>query len=356
MTDGKESAVNADLLTPPKADLLSLPKAELHVHIEGTLEPELALELADRNHIDLGFASVEALRAAYQFKDLPDFLALYYRCMQVLRTEADFHDLAAAYLRRASAQGLAHAEIFFDAQAHLKRGVTLAAVRSGLEAALAEAEVELGVTGGLILSFLRDEPVAEAADAWRQARSQLQGIIAVGLDSAEVGFPPTPFADLFAQARAAGLRTVAHAGEEGPPTYIADVVDILKVDRIDHGIRVLEDPDLTRRVAARRIPLTVCPLSNVALRCVPDLTVHPLLRMMAAGLLVTVNSDDPAFFGGYVGDNFLALRAAGMTDEVAVQLARNSVEASFASGARKAELRSGIDRWVQLQQQTTPPS
>ena len=334
------------------ADLMTLPKAELHLHIEGTLEPALALELADRNGVDLGFSSVDELRAAYRFKDLPDFLSLYYRCMQVLRTEADFHDLTAADLSRAAAQGVAHAEIFFDAQAHLKRGVPLAAIRSGMAAALTEAGTRHGITGGLILSFLRDEPVAEAAEAWRQARSQLNGVIAVGLDSAELGFPPAPFSDLFAQARAVGLRTVAHAGEEGPPEYIVDALDLLKVDRIDHGIRSLEDPELTGRVAAEQVPLTVCPLSNVALRCVPDLDAHPLLRMLEAGLLVTVNSDDPAFFGGYVADNFQALSAAGMSTAEAVQLARNSVVASFAPTARKRELQSDIDRWVQLHQPT----
>ncbi|MFL1437218.1 adenosine deaminase [Nocardiopsis protaetiae] len=322
---------------------MPLPKAELHLHIEGTLEPELAFTLAHRNNITLPHTTVDELRAAYEFTDLQSFLDLYYALMDVLRTEADFTDLTRAYLTRAAAQGVRHAEIFFDPQAHTARGITLDTVVNGITAALDTAETDHGISTHLILCFLRDRPATEAMDTLHAARPHLDRIIGVGLDSAEVGHPPTKFTQVFAAAQDLGLHLVAHAGEEGPPDYIRQALD-LGVERIDHGIRCLEDPDLVTRLAANRTPLTVCPLSNVRLRAVDTMADHPLPALMDAGLLVTVNSDDPAYFGGYVDDNYQALADhLHLTQEQLRTLARNSFESSFLPHARKKELIALVD-------------
>lgn len=327
-------------------DLDALPKAELHLHVEGTLEPELALRLAERHAVDLGVGSVEELRARYDFRDLPSFLDLYYATMAVLRTEDDFYELATSYLTRAHRRGVRHLEMFFDPQAHEVRGVGLDTVLDGLRAALADAGTRHGTTGGLILCFLRDRPVAEAAKTLAAAEHRVGDLVGVGLDSAEVGHPPGPFADVFARARELGLRAVAHAGEEGGPEYVWSALDDLGAERIDHGIRATEDGRLAARLVRDGVPLTVCPLSNVRLRCVSSLPEHPVLRMLDAGMHVTVNSDDPAYFGGDVGDNFAGLRdALGMSDEQAAQLARNAVRASFAAPERQERLLAEIDAW-----------
>ncbi|GLV75119.1 adenosine deaminase [Streptomyces hygroscopicus] len=307
-----------------------LPTAELHLHIEGTLEPDLAFALAERNGVELPYASEEELRAAYSFSDLQDFLNLYYALMAVLRTEDDFADLTNAYLTRARAQGVRHAEIFFDPQAHTARGVDIGTVVRGIGRALDAAPRTYGITTRLIMCFLRDESAASALETFEAARPHLDRIAAVGLDSAEVGHPPSKFREVYARAREAGLKCVAHAGEEGPPAYVWEALDVLGVDRIDHGVRCLEDEALVARLVADRIPLTVCPLSNVRLRVVDRLEDHPLPAMLDAGLLVTVNSDDPAYFGGYVGDNYTAVRdALGLDAATLRTLARNSFEAAF---------------------------
>ncbi|MEW2631523.1 adenosine deaminase [Streptomyces sp. NPDC048389] len=309
---------------------MPLPKAELHLHIEGTLEPELAFALAGRNGVELPFTDAEALRRAYLFKDLQSFLDLYYGLMTVLRTEQDFADLADAYLGRAAAQGVRHAEIFFDPQAHTARGVAIGTVVEGLARALDGAEERYGVSTRLIMCFLRDEPAESALATLEAAKPYLHRITGVGLDSAETGNPPSKFHAVYEAAAALGLRKVAHAGEEGPPDYILQALDVLGVERVDHGLRCMEDPELVARLARERVPLTLCPLSNVRLRAVDVLEDHPLARMMAAGLMCTVNSDDPAYFGGYVGDTFHAVHEAlGLGDEQLRELARNSFLASF---------------------------
>ena len=321
-----------------------LPKAELHLHIEGTLEPELAFALAERNGIDLPYATPEELRSAYAFSDLQSFLDLYYQLTDVLRTEQDFTDLAEAYLVRAAAQGVRHAEIFFDPQAHTGRGVDLGTVVLGLSRALETSRERHSMSTSLILSFLRDLPAEDALKTLVDAAPYLHLISAVGLDSAEVGHPPAKFTEVYAAAKAAGLRLVAHAGEEGPPAYIGEALDLLGVERIDHGIRCMEDPELVARLVAEQVPLTVCPFSNVRLRCVDRLEDHPLPAMLEAGLLVTVNSDDPSYFGGYVEDNMRGLRdALGLTDDQLALLARNSFQASFVDDARRAELLAELD-------------
>ncbi|MGW3952754.1 adenosine deaminase [Streptomyces sp. NPDC004752] len=309
---------------------MPLPKAELHLHIEGTLEPELAFRLAERNGVKLPYANTGELREAYRFEDLQSFLDLYYALMAVLRTERDFEDLADAYLARAAAQGVRHAEIFFDPQAHLARGVAMDTVVEGLWRALGSSVENHGVSTRLIMCFLRDESAESALRTLEAARPHLDRITGVGLDSAEVGHPPVKFREVYEAAAALGLRRVAHAGEEGPPEYIAEALDVLGVERIDHGLRCMEDPALVERLVRERIPLTLCPLSNVRLRTVDVLTEHPLPAMLDAGLMCTVNSDDPAYFGGYVGDTFDAVRAAlGLTEDRLRELARNSFLASF---------------------------
>lgn len=314
----------------PYDALMPIPKAELHLHIEGTLEPELAFALAARNGVALPYADTDDLRKAYQFSDLQSFLNLYYELMAVLRTEDDFADLADAYLARAAAQGVRHAEIFFDPQAHISRGVGIGTVVEGLGRALDRSEAVHGVSTQLIMCFLRDESAESAMETLQAAKPYLGRIVGVGLDSAEVGHPPVKFRAVYEAAAALGLRRVAHAGEEGPPSYITEALDVLGVERIDHGLRCMEDPELVARLVRERVPLTLCPLSNVRLRAVDVLEDHPLPAMLDAGLLCTVNSDDPAYFGGYVGDNFLAVREAlGLSPDRLRDLARNSFVASF---------------------------
>ena len=282
-------------------DVRRLPKAELHLHIEGTLEPELMFALADRNGIELPFADVDAVRRAYVFSDLQSFLDIYYAGCRVLLTEQDFFDLTWAYLQRAHADGVRHAEIFFDPQTHTERGVAFTTVLDGITGALQSAESELGMTSGLILCFLRHLDAASAMATLEQGLAHRDALLGVGLDSSEVGNPPEKFVEVFAKAREAGLHVVAHAGEEGPPDYIRQALDLLGAERIDHGVRCIEDQALMDRLARESIPLTVCPLSNVCLRVVDRLGDHPLPAMLGRGLRATVNSDDPAYFGGYVG-------------------------------------------------------
>jgi len=307
-----------------------LPKAELHMHIEGSLEPELMFDLARRNRIALPFASVEAVRAAYAFSNLQDFLDIYYQGAQVLLTEDDFRDLAMAYFRRLADDGGVHAEIFFDPQTHTDRGLPFSVAVDGLLAGMAWAEQELGVTSKLILCFLRHLPEDAALATLQMAEPWLDRIAGVGLDSSEKGFPPSGFVKVFTAARERGLKLVAHAGEEGPPDYVWEALDLLKVDRIDHGNRALEDGKLIGRLAAEGMTLTVCPLSNLKLCVVDDLKVHPLKRMLDLGLQATINSDDPAYFGGYLGQNWTQTATAlELSREDLIQLARNSFTGSF---------------------------
>jgi adenosine deaminase len=321
-----------------EADFIQrLPKAELHLHIEGSLEPEQMFELAKRNRIALPFKSVEDVRAAYAFSNLQDFLDIYYQGAGVLMTEADFRDLALAYFRRAAADGVVHAEIFFDPQTHTDRGVPFQVVIDGLTAGMGEAERDLGLTSKLILCFLRHLDEDAAFATLRDAEPFLDRIVGVGLDSSEVGHPPSKFARVFKAARERGLKLVAHAGEEGPPEYVWEALDILGVDRIDHGNRALEDPRLVERLVREGMTLTVCPLSNLKLCVVDDLKAHPLKRMLDLGLKATCNSDDPAYFGGYVGENWRrTAEAVGLSRDELVTLARNSFEGSFLSEAEKA--------------------
>ncbi|MFF3221167.1 adenosine deaminase [Nocardia suismassiliense] len=326
---------------------MPVPKAELHLHIEGTLEPELAFALAERNGAQLPFASVDELHHAYRFEDLQSFLDLYYRLTDVLRVEQDFTDLAEAYLARAGAAGVRHAEIFFDPQAHTARGVPFATVIDGLWKALHDSERRYGITTKLILCFLRDLSVESALETLTAAEPYLDRIVAVGLDSAEVGHPPAKFAAVYQRARELGLRAVAHAGEEGPAAYVAEALDVLHVERIDHGIRVLDDPALVQRLVRERIPLTVCPFSNVRLRVIDKLTDHPLRQMLELGLVATVNSDDPAYFGGYVQENFDGIREAlNLTTDHLRTLARNSFEASFIDEHTRARYLGEVDAYT----------
>ncbi|AMD00127.1 MULTISPECIES: adenosine deaminase [Halomonas] len=319
--------------------LQRLPKAELHLHIEGSLEPELMFALAERNGIDLPYASVEAVRAAYEFDDLPAFLELYYQGMSVLRTAEDFHDLAMDYFRRAHDEGVVHVEMHFDPQAHLVRGIELDVVMEGLNLAQRHAERELGMSTALIMAFLRDRSAEEAMKVLESAAPYWEMIDAVGLDSAERGHPPSKFVEVFQRARMLGIPRVAHAGEEGPPEYIREALDLLDVCRIDHGVRCLEDPDLVTRLRDEAVVLTVCPLSNVKLKVVERMADHPLPQLLDAGLRLTINSDDPAYFGGGVLDNYLACyQAFDWSRETFVQLAGTAIEAAFMSDARRLDL------------------
>jgi adenosine deaminase len=313
----------------------ALPKAELHVHLEGTLEPEMLFDLARRNRVELPYESAEAVRRAYDFSRLQDFLDIYYAGTAVLQTERDFHDLAMAYFRRARADNVRHVEAFFDPQAHTDRGVAVATVMRGFLQAVDDAP-DLDLTVYLIPCFLRHLPEEAALATFDALRPYLDRLAGVGLDSSEVGHPPRNFQAVFAEARSAGLKVVAHAGEEGPPEYVWEALQLLKVDRIDHGNRSLEDPRLVAELCARGTPLTVCPLSNLRLAVVKNLESHPLARMLAAGLKVTVNSDDPAYFGGYVNDNYRQVaEALRLTPADLVALARNSFDASFLPEAAK---------------------
>ena len=325
----------------------ALPKAELHLHIEGSLEPELMVRLAERNKVEVPFRSVEEVRAAYSFTRLQDFLDIYYQGANVLRSAEDFHDLAAAYFDRAAADGVVHAEIFFDPQTHTDRGIPFGTVTEGLLAAMAEAEAKHGLTSKLILCFLRhlDEEAAFATLA--AAEPWLDRIAGVGLDSSEVGHPPEKFARVFARAGAMGLRRVAHAGEEGPPEYVRQALDLLAIDRLDHGNRSLEDPVLTARLARTGMTLTVCPLSNLKLCVVDAMADHPIDRMLALGLRATINSDDPAYFGGYIADNYIAAaEARGLSRRDLVTLARNSFLGSFLDDAAVAAHCARLDAFA----------
>ena len=331
------------------AYIAGLPKAELHLHIEGSLEPEQMFEFAGRNRVAIPFDSVEAVRAAYDFSNLQDFLDIYYAGADVLRTEQDFHDLAIAYFRRAAADNVRHAEIFFDPQTHTDRGLPFSVAAEGLLAGMKTAETELGVSSKLILCFLRhlDEDAAlatlTAAEPW------LDRIAGVGLDSSEVGHPPSKFQRVFDRAGQMGLKRVAHAGEEGPPAYVHEALDLLHIDRMDHGNRSMEDEVLIARLAREQMTLTVCPLSNLKLCVVDDLKDHPVPEMLRRGLHVTLNSDDPAYFGGYVNDNYIRLaEAVGLTREQVTQLARNSFEGSFMSEPEKAVRLAEVEVYAAL--------
>jgi len=325
--------------------ITGLPKAELHLHIEGSLEPEQMFAFARRNRIAIPFATVEELRAAYSFSRLQDFLDIYYQGADVLRTEEDFRDLALAYFERAHADGVVHAEIFFDPQTHTARGLPFGVVADGLLAGMAEAETRFGLTSKLILCFLRHLDEDDAFLTWADAEPWLDRIAGVGLDSSEVGHPPSKFARVFDVAGKAGLKRVAHAGEEGPPDYVVEALDLLHIDRLDHGNRSLEDPLLTARLARSGMTLTVCPLSNHKLCVVDDLARHPIAAMLAKGLRPTINSDDPAYFGGYVADNYRAVAPLLTRDQIAT-LARNSFLGSFLDDAAVAGHLAAIDRYM----------
>ena len=314
-----------------------LPKAELHLHIEGSLDPELLFELARRNRVPIPFDTVEAVRAAYDFSNLQDFLDIYYQGMAVLLTEQDFFDLTWAYLERAKSDQVRHVEIFFDPQGHTARGVKFETVLNGIERALKQGETQLNISYRLLMCFLRHLSEEEAFATLAEAEAHLPRIHGVGLDSSELGHPPAKFARVFARARELGLHVTAHAGEEGPPAYVWEALDLLKVERIDHGNRALEDPALVSRIAAQGLTLTVCPLSNLRLCVIDDIALSPVRRMLDLGLKVTINSDDPAYFGGYVNDNYRAVaRALEMSAAELVLLAHNSFTGSFLSPAQQA--------------------
>ena len=324
-----------------------IPKAELHVHIEGTLEPEMLLALGERNGIALPCSSAEECRQQYKFKDLQHFLDLYYEGVTVLVTEQDFYDLTAAYLRRVRGEGARHVEVFFDPQSHLPRGVRFPVFIEGIRAALVDAERDWGVSWRLIMCFLRDKSPASAMATLETARPYRHLIAGVGLDSAEVGHPPRDFVDVFRAAHASGYHAVAHAGEEGPAEYIEEALDLLHVVRIDHGVRTVDDPALELRLAGSGVPLTMCPLSNQELRVTPDLSQHPLKRLLDAGVQVTVNSDDPAYFDGYLAANYeAAQRALGLSYDDIVHLAQNSITASWLPPDRICDLLGEIDEYA----------
>ncbi len=326
-----------------------LPKAELHLHIEGTLEPDLAFRLAKKHGVPMPYATVDELRRAYRFSNLQSFLDIYYAGADVLLEADDFYELTKAYLEKAHEQGVVHVEIFFDPQTHTARGVTLDAVLEGMRRALLQAERELGITFRLILCFLRHLSAADALRTLEEALPHKHALAAVGLDSSEFGHPPSKFAAVFDRARGEGLLTVAHAGEEGPPAYIREALDILKVRRIDHGVRCEEDADLVRRLVRERMPLTVCPLSNVKLKVFASIENHNLKRLLDQGVCVTVNSDDPAYFGGYVLENFLAVqRGLALSKADLNALARNSFEASFLPEAAKRRWMQSVDAYALL--------
>jgi adenosine deaminase len=342
-----QGSITVRRMTDLDAFIAGLPKAELHMHIEGSLEPELMFALAKRNGVAIPFDSVEAVRAAYSFSNLQDFLDIYYQGADVLRTEEDFCDLACAYFERAAADNVVHAEIFFDPQTHTARGIAFDTVVSGLLAGMADAEARHGISSKLILCFLRHLDEADAFVTLEQARPWLDRIAAVGLDSSELGHPPEKFARVFAAAAELGLKRVAHAGEEGPPEYVHEALDILEIDRLDHGNRSLEDEALTERLAREQMTLTVCPLSNLKLCVVPDMAAHPIDAMLRKGLRATINSDDPAYFGGYVNDNYRAAAAGrNLSRDDLATLARNSFLGAFLSEGEKAAHLARLDAYL----------
>ena len=324
-----------------------IPKAELHIHIEGSLEPEMMFEIAERNGIKLSFKSVEEVREAYKFSNLQSFLDIYYEGARVLQVEQDFYDMTWAYLQKASAQKVRHAEIFFDPQTHTDRGINFNTVITGIHRALEDAEQKLGITSKMIMCFLRHLSAEEAMETLNQAQSYKDWIIAVGLDSSEVGNPPSKFLKVFEKAHEMGFLTVAHAGEEGPPEYIWQALDLLKVSRIDHGVRCVEDMKLVERLVKDQIPLTVCPLSNVKLKVFKSIQQHVLKQMLDFGLCATVNSDDPAYFGGYVNENFLAVQEGlNLDTNDIVGLVKNSFNASFLSDNQKEDFLKEVDSYI----------
>ncbi len=330
-----------------KSFIKSLPKAELHLHIEGTFEPELMFELAARNNIELPFESVEALHKAYDFSQLQDFLDIYYQGMNVLRTEQDFYDLTWAYLEKVNAQNVRHVEIFFDPQGHVDRGISFETAINGIHSALTAGLKEFDISFGIIMCFLRHLDEDDAIKTLELAIPHKEKIIGVGLDSSEMGHPPSKFEGVFAKAREAGFHIVAHAGEEGPPEYIYEALDLLKVERIDHGNTAMQDPTLLKRLAKEQMPLTVCPLSNTKLCVVGDMKNHPLPHMLEAGLKVTINSDDPAYFGGYLNENYEAISPIINDDKnILALLAKNSFDSAFISASEKSRLIAEVDDYL----------
>ena len=328
--------------------IIDAPKVELHVHLEGTLEPELLLLLASRNGIQLPYASINEVRAAYEFRDLQSFLDIYYEALAVLKTREDFADLTWEYMSKVGSEGVRHAELFFDPQAHTVRGLNFDVVVDGISDGLERARAELGMTTSLIACFLRHLGPDEAGATLDQVLRRRELIVGVGLDSSEVGYPPAPFAEVFRKAGNAGLRLVAHAGEEGPASNVSDSLTLLQVERIDHGVRSLEDPRLVERLAEERVPLTVCPLSNLALKGVDSLDRHPLPEMLDAGLMVTVNSDDPAYFGGYILQNLLRSAAEmPLSYQQVTTLLKNAIDAAFIDGRRRLELHDELADAIQ---------
>lgn len=340
-------SVTARHSTDVEQFIRKIPKAELHIHIEGSLEPELMFEIASRNHISLRFKSVEEVRKAYDFTNLQSFLDIYYESAKVLVKEQDFYELTRAYLERARQDGVVYTEIFFDPQTHTDRGVSFDTVITGIHRAFEEADSILGIRAKLIMCFLRHLSMEAAMDILEQALPFKDQIIAVGLDSSEMGNPPEKFMAVFDRARKEGFLTVAHAGEEGPPDYIWQALDLLKVSRIDHGVRCAEDQQLMKRLRQEQIPLTVCPLSNLKLCVVNDLKQHNLKKLLDAGLCVTVNSDDPAYFGGYIAENFIAVQQALGLDENDIQrLVKNAFKAAFLQDEEKEKLLAAVDQFV----------
>ncbi|MEK6978702.1 MAG: adenosine deaminase [Candidatus Micrarchaeota archaeon] len=325
-----------------------LPKAELHIHIEGTLEPELLFSIAKRNGIHPKYSNVRALKRAYNFRNLQDFLDIYYEGCRVLRTSRDFYELTLAYFSKAHTQGLRHAELFFDPQTHTSRGIPFRVAIEGIHMGCVEARKRFSISSKIIMCFLRHLSEREAIETLEESLPYRKWIDAIGLDSSEQGNPPSKFRHVFSQARKAGFLTVAHAGEEGPASYVSEAISLLKVSRIDHGNHALDNKKLVKYLAKKRIPLTVCPLSNLKLCVVKDLRKHPLKTMLLAKLLVTINSDDPAYFGGYIGDNYQAIqKAIKLTNKELVQLAKNSIEASFLTHTRKKYLMRLIDQYAE---------
>ena len=332
-----------------KEFIQNLPKAELHLHIEGTLEPEMMFELAQRNKIDLPYKSVSEVKEAYNFEDLKSFLDIYYQGSKVLQTERDFYDLTWAYLQKAAEQNVRHTEIFFDPQTHTERGIAFETVYQGIYRALQDGKDKLGISSQLILSFLRHLTQERAFATLEQALPYKDTMVGVGLDSAEQGNPPSKFKEVFAKAQAEGFLSVAHAGEEGPPEYIWEAINLLNVSRIDHGVRSMEDPDLLNYLTDKQIPLTVCPLSNVELNVFDSMTKHNLKELLNQGICVTVNSDDPAYFGGYIAENYQAAQSAlDLTEKELYQIAKNSFQASFLPPETKFKLIAELDEYCRV--------
>ncbi|MGR5142917.1 adenosine deaminase [Photobacterium sp. DNB23_23_1] len=333
-----------------KSFISGLPKVELHLHLEGTLEPELMFILAERNNVTLPYSSIESLKAAYQFHDLQAFLDLYYQGALVLQTEQDFYDLTYAYLERCKEQHIIHTEVFFDPQIHTQTGTPFDVVAEGITRALKDGEANLGISSGLIMCFQRDLSEEDAIETLKQSIAYKDDIVAVGLDSSELGNPPEKFERVFAMARNAGLKTVAHAGEEGSADYIWGAIEALHVDRIDHGVRCTDEPKLVQYLIEHQIPLTVCPLSNVQLNVFGEMTQHNIVELLKQGVLVTINSDDPAYFGGYLNDNYLAVAEAfGLTKQEVARFSENAIMASFLSVERKQRLQQKLEHYLDIQ-------